>query len=61
MAAQTILRTINKHFKELEKNATAAAAAAATVTKSSIEQVFFVLYDTESVNVYTSELGKLDI
>lgn len=53
VAAQTILRAINKHFKILEKNEKA--------TSSSIKEVFFVLYDTESVNVYTSELGKLDI
>ena len=57
MAAQTILRTINKHFKQLETDATTGG----TLVKSSIKQVFFVLYDTESVNVYTSELGKLDV
>lgn len=53
VAAQTILRAITKHFKLLEKND--------SLPKSSIENVFFVLFDRESVNVYTSELGKLDL
>ncbi|CAF0711562.1 unnamed protein product [Brachionus calyciflorus] len=43
VAAQTILRAINNHFKSLD----------ATKSKSSLEQVIFVLFDTESVNVYT--------
>ena len=48
VAAQTILRAINSFFK-------------ANPPHSSVEQVFFVLYDAESVAIYTSELGKLDI
>ena len=48
LAAQTILRAINAYFKALP-------------TKASLEQVYFVLYDAESVGIYTSELGKLDI
>ncbi|RNA39158.1 core histone macro- isoform X2 [Brachionus plicatilis] len=51
VAAQTILRAINEHFKSIESNK----------TKSTVDQVIFVLYDTESVNIYTSELGKLSI
>jgi len=27
---------------------------------SALRQVYFVLYDMDSINVYTSELGKLD-
>lgn len=45
-AAQIILRSISNYF----------AASMA----SSIKQVYFVLYDTESVTVYTSELQRLD-
>lgn len=45
-AAQIILRAINNYF--------------VSVMGSSIKQVYFVLYDTESVAIYTSELGKLD-
>jgi histone H2A len=48
VAAQTILRAINSFFK-------------ANPANSTVEQVFFVLYDAESVAIYTSELGKLDI
>ena len=76
LAAQTILRAINNYFKTDAATAAAAAAAATTATgttaaagesgsstsgKSSLTQVYFVLYDTESVNLYKSELGKLDI
>lgn len=50
-AAQTILRAINSHFKSL----------AANKANSSLEKVYFVLFDKESVDVYTSELGKLEI
>lgn len=53
VAAQTILRAIHKHFKLLEQNS--------KLPKSSIEDVFFVLYDKESVDIYISELGKLVI
>ena len=45
-AAQIILRAINNYF--------------VTVMGSSIKQVYFVLFDTESVGIYTSELAKLD-
>ncbi|KAL8592666.1 hypothetical protein ACOMHN_037606 [Nucella lapillus] len=45
-AAQIILQSIRNYF-----NATAS---------SSLKQIFFVLFDTESVNIYTSELGRLD-
>lgn len=48
VAAQTILRAINAYFKSL-------------ASKSNLEQVYFVLYDPESVAIYTSELGKLEI
>jgi histone H2A len=51
LAAQTILRAINAYFK----------AQVANKVVSKIEHVFFVLYDLESVGVYTSELGKLEI
>jgi len=27
---------------------------------STLRQVYFVLYDMESINIYTSELAKLD-
>ena len=53
VAAQTILRAINNHFKNNEKPK--------SKDKSSIEKISFVLYDMESVNVYTSELAKLEI
>lgn len=45
LAAETILRSIKRYFQ--------------TVMASSIRQVYFVLYDKESVDIYTSELGKL--
>jgi len=45
-AAQTVLRAINNYFK--------------SVMTSALRQVYFVLYDMDSINVYTSELGKLD-
>ncbi|KAL8617608.1 hypothetical protein ACOMHN_064698 [Nucella lapillus] len=45
-AAQIILQSIRNYFN--------------TTANSSLKQIFFVLYDTESVNVYTSELGRLD-
>ena len=45
-AAQTILRAINSYFK--------------SVMTSTLRQIYFVLYDMESINIYTSELAKLD-
>jgi len=27
---------------------------------SKLRQIYFVLYDVESINIYTSELAKLD-
>ncbi len=53
VAAQTILRAIKAYFKGLD--------VAGTTKNSSLEQVYFVLYDAESVGIYTSELGKLDM
>lgn len=45
LAAETILRAINRYFQ--------------TIMASSIKTVYFVLYDKESVDIYTSELKKL--
>ncbi|XP_071954511.1 core histone macro-H2A.1-like isoform X2 [Antedon mediterranea] len=45
-AAETILKTISNYF--VSKMA------------SSLKQVYFVLYDKESIGVYTSELAKLE-
>ncbi|KAK3759609.1 hypothetical protein RRG08_016347 [Elysia crispata] len=45
-AAQIILASIRDYFK--------------TAKSSSLKQIFFVLYDAESVNVYTTELARLD-
>jgi hypothetical protein len=47
VAAETILRSINSYCRELK-------------TPSSMKEIRFVLYDSESVGVYMSELGKLD-
>ncbi|UJR22367.1 hypothetical protein I4U23_025429 [Adineta vaga] len=44
-AAQTILAALSKFFRQ---NAT-----------TKLQQVFFVLYDAESVNVYTTELQRM--
>ena len=44
-AAQTILAALSKFFRQ-------------TAT-TSLKQVFFVLYDPESVNVYTTELQRM--
>ena len=44
-AAQTILAGLSKFFRQ--------------TTGSSLKQVFFVLYDPESVNVYTTELQRM--
>jgi len=45
-AAQTILKSISNYF--------------VTVMSSPIKQIFFVLYDMESIGVYTTELARLD-
>ena len=44
-AAQTILAALSKFFRQ--------------TTTASLKQVFFVLYDPESVNVYTTELQRM--
>jgi len=44
-AAQTILAALSKYFRQ-------------TAT-TNLQQVFFVLYDAESVNVYTTELQRM--
>ncbi|CAF0861549.1 unnamed protein product [Rotaria sordida] len=44
-AAQTILAALSKYFRQ-------------TAT-TKLQQVFFVLYDAESVNVYTTELQRM--
>jgi len=46
VAAQTILKAISNYF--------------VTVMSSSLKQVYFVLYDSESIGVYCQELAKLD-
>nr|ARC95285.1 histone macroH2A [Hydra vulgaris] len=45
LAAQTILKAISNYF--------------VTVVSSSLKQIYFVLYDMESIGVYTTELAKL--
>ncbi|MCL4131984.1 UNVERIFIED_CONTAM: hypothetical protein GTU68_065643 [Idotea baltica] len=45
-AAQTIIKSICDYF--------------VNVMSSSLKQVYFVLYDMESIGAYTSELAKLD-
>ncbi|KAF6023374.1 H2AFY2 [Bugula neritina] len=45
LAAETILRAIERYFQ--------------TIMASSIKNVYFVLYDQDSVDIYTSELKKL--
>lgn len=44
-AAQTILAALSKYFRQ--------------TTTTNLQQVFFVLYDPESVNVYTTELQRM--
>ena len=44
-AAQTILAALSKYFRQTSTN--------------HLQQVFFVLYDPESVNVYTTELQRM--
>merc|ERR1719239_45032 len=46
-AAQIILASIRDYFSSAAKT-------------SSLKQIYFVLYDAESVNVYTTELARLD-
>lgn len=46
LAAQTILRAIAAYFKDN--------------TATNLNQLFFVLYDQQSIGVYISELGKLE-
>jgi histone H2A len=46
-AAQTILRSIKDYFT-------------ASVS-SQLTQIYFVLYDMESIGIYTSEMARLDI
>lgn len=45
-AAQVILKSIREYF-------TAAVS-------SQLTQIYFVLYDMESIGIYTSELAKLE-
>ncbi|RXG71698.1 Core histone macro-H2A.1 [Armadillidium vulgare] len=45
-AAQTIIKAICNYF--------------VNVMSSSLKQIYFVLYDMESIGAYTSELAKLD-
>eukprot|EP00118_Oscarella_pearsei_P003125 m.13070 g.13070 ORF g.13070 m.13070 type:complete len:362 (+) comp24463_c0_seq2:83-1168(+) len=45
-AAQIILKTIKNYFM--------------AVMSSSLKEVYFVLYDSESIDVYTHELSKMD-
>ena len=47
-AAQTILRCIKSYY-------------GASALSGSVRQVYFVLYDSESLGIYTSELAKLDM
>jgi len=46
VAAQTILKSISNYF--------------VTVIKSPLKQIYFVLYDMESIGVFTTELARLD-
>lgn len=45
-AAQTIIKSICNYF--------------VNVMSSSLKQIYFVLYDMESIGAYTAELAKLD-
>ena len=45
-AAQTILKAISNYF--------------VTAMSSSLKQIYFVLFDMESIGVYTMELAKLE-
>lgn len=46
VAAQTILKSISNYF--------------VTVMSSPLKQIYFVLYDMESIGVFTTELARLD-
>lgn len=46
VAAQVILKSISNYF--------------VTVMSSSLRQIYFVLYDMESIGIYTIELARLD-
>ena len=46
IAAQTILKAISNYF--------------VSVMASSLKQIYFVLYDMESIGTYTMELARLD-
>jgi len=45
-AAQTILKSIKDYFS--------------AAVSSQLTQIYFVLYDMESIGIYTSELAKLE-
>ncbi|XP_046667462.1 core histone macro-H2A.1-like [Homalodisca vitripennis] len=45
-AANTVLRSISNYFS--------------STLSSSVKQIFFVLWDMESIGIYTAELAKLD-
>ena len=45
-AAQTILHSIKDYFT--------------SAVSSQLTQIYFVLFDMESIGIYTSELAKLD-
>ena len=45
-AAQVILKAIKEYFS--------------TAVSSQLTQIYFVLYDMESIGIYTSELAKLE-
>ena len=66
LAAQTILRAINTFFSEAsassikQVNEFAPTLTFCVVLLVNLAfQVYFVLFDMESVGIYTSELGKL--
>lgn len=46
LAAATVLRSISNYFS--------------STLSSSVKQIFFVLWDMESIGIYTAELAKLD-
>lgn len=46
MAAQLILKAISNHFL--------------SSTSSSLKNIYFVLFDSESIGIYLQEMAKLD-
>lgn len=46
MAAQLILKAISNHF--------------VSSTSSSLKNIYFVLFDSESIGIYLQEMAKLD-